>query len=124
MGVSPADDCFFPSICYNVRGKGGHTMSRIWVRLIKRHRIAVQDTMPCPRGGEKDALIELCREMDVPAPMWLPKNEREYEQFRQTSFTHDNFVESLGYDRMEIEFLDDTERSHKSGDPRNAFDSM
>ena len=99
-------------------------MSRIWVRLMKRQRIAVQNTISCPRGGEKDALIELCREMDVPAPIWLPKNEREYEKFRRTAFTRDNFVESLSYDRMEIEFLDDAERSRSNGDPRNALDSF
>ena len=99
-------------------------MSRIWVRLVRRHRIVTQETAPCAWGEEKDVLRELCREMDVPAPMWLPKNEREYDQFHRTAFTADNFIESLRFDRMEIEFLDDSGHSRSSADPRNAFDNL
>ncbi len=99
-------------------------MSRLWVRLIRHHRIAKQQTIDCPWGGEREALREVCRALDVPAPIWLNKNENEYGQFRRTAFTADSFVESVQFDRMEIEFLDDTGRARRSADPRNAFDSF
>ena len=96
-------------------------MSRLWMRLIKRHRIDSQDTCPCLWGEEKDALVELCRRHDVPAPIWLDKQEREWVDFRRTSFTQDQFFEEIGFDRMEIEFLDDDGKKRKSNDPRNDF---
>ena len=99
-------------------------MSRLWIRLIRHHRIMRQETVDCPWGGQNDALREACHAMDVPAPIWLSKNENEFEQFRRTAFIADNFVETVSFDRMEIEFLDDTDRKRKSMDPRNAFDGF
>ena len=81
-------------------------MSRLWVQLIKHHKMAENETIECAWGDQQQALIELCREMDVPAPMWLSKHEFEFEQFRHTAFTKDHFVEDLPFDRMEVEFID------------------
>ena len=96
-------------------------MSRLWIRLIRRHRIASQQTVDCAWGEQHEALREACREMDVPAPIWLGKNENEFEQFRRTAFNGDSFMVMVGFDRMEIEFLDDEDRRRKSADPRNDF---
>ena len=96
-------------------------MSRLWIRLVRHHRIAKQETVDCPWGDQREALREACHEMDVPAPIWLNKNEKEFEQFHHTAFTADSFVETIPFDRMEIEFLDDTDKKRRSSDPRNAF---
>ena len=96
-------------------------MSRLWVKLVKHHKMMKNDTIECAWGDQQQALIEMCREFDVPAPMWLGKHEFEFEQFRHTAFTKDHFVEDVSFDRMEIEFLDDTGRKRKSNDPRNQF---
>ena len=95
-------------------------MSRLWIRLIRHHRIARQQTVDCPWGGQHEALREACHELDVPAPIWLNKNENEFEQFRRTAFTADSFVESVSFDRMEVEFLDDDKKRGRP-DPRNVF---
>ena len=99
-------------------------MSRLWIRLIKNHRIDRQETVPCAWGEERDALVEACHTMDVPAPIWLNKHDNEFEQFRRTAFTGDHFIESINFDRMEIEFLDDTGKKRRSTDPRNVFDGI
>lgn len=96
-------------------------MARLWARIIKDHRIDRQDTHPCAWGEENDALYELCKAFDIPKPIWLPKHEREYENFRRTAFTKEHFVEEIEFDRLEIEFLDDTGKKRKSTDPRNQF---
>ena len=96
-------------------------MSRLWVRLVKNHRIVRHEAAPCAWGDEQQALVEMCREMDVPAPMWLGKHEFEFESFRHTAFTKDHFIEDVSFDRMEIEFLDDDGKRRKSSDPRNQF---
>ncbi len=96
-------------------------MSRLWVKLVKHHRMMKNETIECAWGEEQAALVELCREMDVPAPMWLNKHEFEFAEFRHTAFNRDHFVEEVSFDRMEIEFLDDDGKKRKSNDPRNQF---
>ena len=95
-------------------------MARLWVRIIKDHKISSQLTLPCT-NQINDALREGCKQLDVPVPIWLPKHEKEYASFRRTAFTADNFMESTDFDRLEIEYLDDTGVKRKSNDPRNQF---
>ena len=96
-------------------------MARLWIRVVKDHKIAMQETAPCAWGEEKDVLIDLCKRLDLPCPMWLSKHESEYERFRRTAFKDEHFVESVDFDSLEIEFLDDTDKKRKSDDPRNQF---
>lgn len=96
-------------------------MSRLWVKVIKRHRIDRHEAMPCAWGEHMAALRELSKGMDLPEPMWLSKHEKEFEQYGKTSFLPDHFVESVDFERLEVEFLDDTDKKKTSRDPRNAF---
>ena len=48
------------------------------------------------------ALIELCRELEIPIPLWLSKNTHEFAAFHQTLFFADQFTEKVGFDRFQI----------------------
>lgn len=96
-------------------------MNRLWVRVIRKHRIVMDDAPACEWGDQHTALEQACHRMDLPNPLWLGKHEDEFEKFRRTSFTPDHFVESINFDRLEIEFLDDEHPKRVSRDPRNAF---
>lgn len=96
-------------------------MARLWLKIMKDHRIDAQMTAPCVWGEEKEVLVDLCKEADLPCPMWLTKHETQYNQFRRTRFTSENFVEEINFDSMDIEYLDDTGKKRKSTDPRNQF---
>ena len=96
-------------------------MSRLWLKVIEDHKIADQLAQTCAWGEEREVLIEMCKQLDLPCPIWLPKHESEYEKFRRTAFTREHFIEETAFDRMEIEFLDDTGKKRKSSDPRNQF---
>ena len=55
----------------------------------------------------------LCRRFDVPRPLWLRKNENEFQEFGRTHFTQDHFLESIPFTRMEIELIaPDAPRRH------------
>ncbi len=95
-------------------------MTYIWARTIVRHRIDQSETIPLENGEVLDALSQLCARMDIPRPMILPKHRREWEQFGQTAFTRDHFVESVHFDRLELESYDPDARKNRSQDPRNA----
>lgn len=96
-------------------------MSRLWARVIRDHRIQRQDTISCAWGDTNEALTQLCKDFDIPRPIWLDKHEREYQSFRRTAFTREHFMEEVDFDRLEIEYLDDTGKKRKSRDPRNEF---
>lgn len=78
----------------------------IWVRLMKKNRIDKDMTAPCSLETWQEALENVCQKMDVPRPMILPRHERDWEQFSQARFLPDHFVESVNFDRMEVEFID------------------
>ena len=93
----------------------------LWVRIIRHHRTERQVTVPCDRGDAHAALLEACHEMDLPEPIWLEKNTREWEEFGMTRFLPDAFLETVPFERMEIEYIDPDAPKQKSRDPRNAF---
>ena len=97
-------------------------MPRLWARIIKKHRIARQATAECAWGDVSGALTELCREFDIPCPLWLDKHEFEFGEFRRTNFLPEHFMEDVPFERLEIEFLEDDAHSRRSADPRNQFD--
>ena len=99
-------------------------MPRLWARIIKKNRIHKQATVPCAWEDIDEALTELCRDFDIPRPLWLNKHEREFEEFRRTAFLPDHFMEEVPFQRLEIEFLEDTSQTRRSKDPRNQFDGF
>ena len=97
-------------------------MARLWARIIVKQRIAQQATVPCTPDGVDEALTDLCREFDIPCPLWLRKHENEFEAFRHTAFLPEHFMEEVAFQKLEIEYLDDEGGKRKSNDPRNQFD--
>ena len=85
------------------------------------HRIARQEIVPCPWGDQHEALREACHTLDVPFPIWLDKHTREWEEFGQTRFLPDDFLEPVDFQRLEIEYIDPDAKKKKSADYRNAF---
>lgn len=93
-------------------------MTVLWTRAIKKHRIVRSETTPM-EDGLTAALEVLCAKLDIPRPMFLGKHEREWAQFGQTAFTKDHFVESIPFDKIEIEQYDPDIKKQRSQDPRN-----
>ncbi len=92
----------------------------LWVRVIRHHRTARQATVPCERDDPEEALSRACHELDLSRPLWLEKNDREWREFAQTRFLPDAFVETVDFERLEIEFIDPDAKKKGSRDPRNA----
>lgn len=97
-------------------------MPRLWAKIIKKQRIERQATATCAWEDAEDALTELCHEFDIPRPLWLDKHHREFNEFRRTQFLPEHFMEDVPFQRLEIEFLEDDNKTRRSNDPRNQFD--
>lgn len=50
----------------------------------------------------QDNFIALCKELDISVPLWLKRNTAEFVRYRRTSFTKDQFIENVKFDRFEI----------------------
>ena len=91
----------------------------LWVRTIRHNRMDKQVVEPCTRRDPQEALDEACRKLDISKPLWLDKNQREWNDFGQTRFLPDSFMESVPFDRLEIEYIDPDAPKKRSRDPRN-----
>lgn len=52
-------------------------------------------------------LLRLVRELDIPIPLWLTKNTKEFARFHQTIFFRESFSETVKFDRFRIKWIDD-----------------
>ena len=96
-------------------------MAKLWAKIVNKGKILRQSTVSCAFAEIPEALAEICREFDLPIPLWLGKQERELDQFRLTAFTQDNFIEQIPFQKLEIEYIEDENKKRKSQDPRNQF---
>ena len=80
-------------------------------RLFKANLLLRETTVEQPETQERwvtqleHCLIEVCRRLDAPLPLWLRKNTHEFASFRQTIFFAEQFTESVHFDRLQIRWL-------------------
>lgn len=78
---------------------------RLWVRLMKRHRVERDAIIECQHEDAEEALRELLPKLDLSQPMWLPRHHQDWEQYSLTRFLPEHFVESVNFDYMEVSFI-------------------
>ena len=93
--------------------------TRLWGRIIRDHRIAGSETVPLEDGDLESALRELCRRFDIPRPLQLPKHDRDLTDFGRTAYTGEHFMESVSFEKLEIEILLPQGEKRRSGAPRS-----
>lgn len=84
-------------------------------RVLSGHLLLQIDTVERTDPGKsltqqlEVCLVDLCHKMEVPIPLWLKKNTREFARFHQTIFFDGQFTEKIVFDRFQIKWLEDTE---------------
>lgn len=87
-------------------------MIKLWAKIKSNNKIIMEKLIEIDDSdNEEDQLFDsintVCYEFDIERPMWLPKNQREYENFRRIILTQDNFIDEINFDLLEIELIDD-----------------
>lgn len=87
-------------------------MIRLWGKIITNNHIVKSSTVLCDEAIDYQkqltkCLIELCYDFDIEKPYWLPKNLKEYNSRKKTSFNKDNFTEQIDFDKFEIEVVEE-----------------
>lgn len=73
----------------------------------------IQDT--CIKDASADtrthkifhALDDVCYQFDLEKPIWLDKNISDFKRNSKTRFTQDNFIESIEFDYLEIQVIEE-----------------
>jgi len=78
---------------------------RIWVRLVKRHRVERDAVHPCEKDQVEEGLRELLPKLDLSQPMWMPRHRADWEEYSLTRFKPEHFVETVDFDYMELSYI-------------------
>ena len=76
-------------------------------RMTEIKTVTTEDTDASYAKCLEKALVELCRQMDIPVPMWMKKNTREFAAFGQTIFFAEQYTEKVRFDRFQIRVAED-----------------
>ena len=92
---------------------------RLWIRLMKKHRVAKSVTVPCTRDDPQEALRAALPKLDLSQPLWLPRHQTDWEDYALTRFMPDHFIEAFPYDSMEISYIypEDENKPARRRDP-------
>lgn len=84
---------------------------KIWARVMRAHRIlrdhvqAFDVEKPADVANWNPVLVELCKPLDLARPIMLDKHVRELDRFGRTAFLPNDFMETVSFDRFEIELF-------------------
>ncbi len=69
---------------------------------------------PSDLEGWMPILHDLCQALDLSRPVVLSKHIRELEQFSHTVFRQSDFMETVPFDRFEIEIFPENKKNESS----------
>ena len=78
---------------------------RLWIRLMKGQRCKRDVSVDCGRQDPRAALREALPPLDISQPMWLPRHQADWDAYAFTRFLPEHFVDSVGFDHMEIRYI-------------------
>ena len=87
-------------------------MFRLWARTLKDNHmlqdICIQDPSADTRTHKVfHALEQACGQFDLSVPIWLDKTISEFKRHKKARFTKDNFIESIDFDYLEIQIIEE-----------------
>lgn len=87
-------------------------MFRLWAKIFKDNHM-LKDTVIYNSDNDTrthkvfHALDEICYEFDLGKPIWLDATITDFQRHAKTRFTKDNFVESIDFDYLEIQVIEE-----------------
>lgn len=96
---------------------------KVWARIMRAHRIerdlvrAFEMERPTDVDGWNRVLDALCRPLDLARPVVLDKHVRELAHFGRTAFLPGDFMESVSFDRFEVELFPEKKKTSDARRP-------
>ena len=87
-------------------------MFRLWGKIWRDNHM-IKDTVICDDSEDTrthkifHALQEICYDFDLANPIWLDKTINDFKRHSKTRFYQDNFVETVDFDYLEIQVIEE-----------------
>ncbi len=91
-------------------------MFRLWGKIIKSNKIAASYTAECNHNDLSNnelvniCLDDICRELDIQKPIWLPVHEKDFKRYGISKFYADAFMEEINFHCFEIEYIEEDDK--------------
>lgn len=87
-------------------------MFRLWARTFKTNHmlkdIVIEDSSNDSRTHKVfRALDQVCLAFDLSKPIWLDLNVSDFKRQSKTRFYQDSFIDSIDFDYLEIQILEE-----------------
>ena len=87
-------------------------MFKLWVKEIKENHllkdVTIEDTSEDTRTHKiMHSLEKACVGFDLAVPIWLNTNVKEFKRHSRTRFYKDSSIESVEFDYLEIQILEE-----------------
>ena len=87
-------------------------MFRLWGKTFSNNHLikdtVIEDSSDDTRTHKiNNARREICYEFDLGVPIWLDNNISEFKRIAKTRFYSDSFVESIDFDYLEIQVIEE-----------------
>ena len=85
---------------------------RIWFKIWKENHLVTDCTVEDMAEDTRthkifQSLEEICYLWDLSKPIWLDNNIMDFKRHDKTRFTSDNFIETIDFDYLEIEVIEE-----------------
>ncbi len=87
-------------------------MFQLWGKIIKGNNL-IRDLVICDSSEDTrthkifHCLEKICVEFDLQAPIWFDSNIQMFKRYKKSKFYQDNFIESIDFDYLEIQILEE-----------------
>ena len=82
---------------------------KIWGKIVKNSMIIKEYTVTREyeegqsfRDCLETMFLEVCKMLDVEAPLWMKKNTREFVMYNKTVFFKEQFTDNVYFDFLEL----------------------
>lgn len=88
-------------------------MFRLWAKIFKDNKllndIVIENNDRDLNRTKKifQAIDDVCYEFDLAKPIWLDSTIADFKKRSKTRFNQDNFIESIDFDYLEIEVIEE-----------------
>lgn len=88
-------------------------MFRVWAKcfhenhLVKDLVVEVPDWQMTRTNKVFTAMEQVCYSLDLPKPIWLALNIKDFKRYSKTRFTQDSFIEQLPFDYLEFQVIEE-----------------
>ena len=88
-------------------------MFRLWGRIFSEGKLVRDYVAECADYSKSrtamvmEGVREICHDFDLPEPIWLENNIRDFQRRSKVRFSRDNFIEEIDFYYLELQEIEE-----------------